>query len=119
MLFYHSKEGIRYTAAVRLPDKAAIISMMAKSQDFIQLGLGITFVHPKDNFNKKLGRSVSGQRLADYVFKLKTIEVEAGRTTFVVSAPAEHPTHGVLEIQVKFSTVPQSFNVHLEEVRAV
>lgn len=116
MLFYHEKEGIRYTAAVQLPTKAEIVAMLAKSQDYIQVGFGISFVHPKDNFNKKLGRSVAGQRVTNYVFHLREIRVEDGRTSFLVSTPARHNIYGGVDICVRFSTVPKSMNVHLESV---
>ena len=117
MLFYHSKEEVRYTAAVQLPTKQEIGSMVSKSQDYIQMGFGISFVHPKDNFNKRLGRSIAGQRVNNYLFSLKEICIQSGRTSYAMSAPAKHHVLGDVEIVVTFSTVAQCQNVHLESVR--
>jgi hypothetical protein len=65
------------TAALEVPTKDEILSTSGlQSSPNITMKLGISKVHPNDNYNRKTGRKVSSTRLTPIDFILTKIEFD-------------------------------------------
>lgn len=84
--FHHSNNhGIgwqteRYTMAVDVPPASDLLDLMSFGSKDIVLQVGHTIVHPKDNYNKKTGRSLSRERLAPQKYQLRIVKYKDEKT---------------------------------------
>lgn len=73
------------TITMLLPSKENLIKMFNNFKSEVYIDIGVSFLHPKDNFNRKKGREVSAENMAKgeskYCF-LKNIENRNGRWIF-------------------------------------
>lgn len=73
--FFHNQEYSRFTAAVDVDfTRKDLANLLMEQNDMtIDVSFGMTTVHPKDNYDKKIGREVSMEKMERIVFSLDTI----------------------------------------------
>jgi len=78
--FYHQTQNeifSRLTVALEVPTIKDIINTASlHTSPNISMKLGITYVHPNDNYNRKIGRELSLTRLNTIDFILTKIEFD-------------------------------------------
>lgn len=111
--FYHNTHNYigfrKYTIAVDAPNKTVLFDMLLNGHIDLMINYGAAIVHPKERMIKKIGREVSSSRLKETEFKLNSVWVDKGRTYFRLIRFEEDR-----DIELLFSTVPHSENVHFE-----
>lgn len=111
--FYHNTHNYigyrKYTIAVDAPNKTDLFNLLLNSNNYLNISYGSAIVHPKDKMIKKIGREVSSSRLKETEFKLNSVLVDKGRTYFRLIRFEKDR-----DIELLFSTVPHSENVHFE-----
>lgn len=106
---------LRATFAVDpLPKK--MLERMAKDEvRGAMMKTGITYVHPKDQFEKAEGRANADEKLAlTMVFITDILDREDGRTVYEFEYDTKTPVGLPVRVQFGLSTVEKSENVHLE-----
>ena len=107
--FFHNQVGpVRSTFYFRLPSKQELINLVNNCKTTLTCVVGQSFVHPQDQFNKRIGRSVATAVANPLDLVLICISpLENGRLGF------SFEMHGKI---VDMSIVKTSENVHLEGV---
>ena len=98
---------------VVLPDKHVLESM----EQELPIDLGISMVHPDDQFVKKIGRDIAIARLEPKTALLHEIQQRGTRTVYHMSVIVENhkeiqPKHLLIELGISF--VPESDHTRLE-----
>lgn len=109
--YHHWKTGKnRKSFVIELPSKRQLSLMLAYFMPSITLDFGVTLVHPKDSFNKAIGREKALEHAISQSFVFKYIvNQHDGRTFFLF-------TNYIYD--VVFSIVKNSENVHLEYIES-
>lgn len=79
--YFHQKEtskellGLvadrRFTAAVEIPSIKTLLDTVTSVGKTLTLSVGITYVHPKDQYQKSVGRELAKARLTPVEFKMR------------------------------------------------
>lgn len=111
--YFHGnyEKGIQsYTAVVEVPTIEQLQNLMVDyfegEQEVVAIPVGITYLSPKDQYNKKTGRQLALERCRTYGFELSSIIFNFGRTEMIFSrtdltSPIEKITLEVSPIRTK------------------
>ena len=72
--FFHKsgpKFDSRHTIGLETPSKNDLLDLMAFGSKKILINLGISYVNPKDQYNRKTGRELTSKRLKPFLYQLK------------------------------------------------
>lgn len=79
--YYHQKEMYnnplsavpdkRFTAAVAIPNIKTLLETITSVGKTINLPIGISYVHPNDQYQKSIGRALANERIAPVEFKMR------------------------------------------------
>jgi len=96
------------TVALELPSKDSLINMVTNQVSVIIINSGVAVLHPKERFEKKVGRKIAMERLhctdSKRVFHLESIAFERmkpGRLLFTFISDASIPTKGGPNVYIK------------------
>lgn len=111
--FHNIKD--RTTVVVEVPDITTILNVLNSTTREIFIRYGISFCHPKDNFNKKVGRELATERLLGengliyHTFELKSVSFSSDRTEYFFTNYSYDIVISVLEDNVRISSFANSF----------
>ncbi len=80
--YKHQQGDPRCTIAIEDISKDVLESLIKLSNDEVNLKVGVTFVHPKDQYVKKLGREAAESVAHDNLCYLSEIKIISKRTIF-------------------------------------
>lgn len=101
---------VRKTFALKLDFNKEDLHRVFCTNTEITLQLGISKVHPNDNFCKEIGRNVSIENLKARQFKLESCDFEDERIVWTLYCESD-------KIMVKLRTSKRSYKPHLLKVR--
>lgn len=117
--FKHQQGDPRVTIAIEEISREALFDLVLNGNNTIDLDIGVTFVHPKEQYSKKLGREQSLAQVTKKLATLTNITVfpECNRTIFhfIAQVPDARPQVS-FETRLDFglSVCKKSNRVHLE-----
>lgn len=69
----NSKQTMSGTFALLLPKKQELLDLVSNGQKQFNVLLGATFLHPKDQFVKSVGRELAVSKLTNTEFRLRSV----------------------------------------------
>lgn len=87
--FHDAEAGRSYAVQVDF-SKEALSNVLHHFTEPFYVKLGVSKVHPEDEFNKRIGREVSSHNLKKVKLQLDHIKVEENRAVFTFTAEEEN-----------------------------
>lgn len=115
--YKHVKDNaLTGTLAVQLPKLPTLVNFLNGFGEKIDLNLGVTLLHPKDNFCKKIGREKSVKNMKNVTLHFNFMTIMNGRKIYAFTFETEVPKDKVIYGEIEFSEIGNSSSVHLENV---
>lgn len=110
----------RFTLAIEIPEKDYLVDCVMDSIEHpgvpMDLFLGIAKVHPKDNYNKKIGRAIALEKSKLTDLYLLGLSTNDGKTSYLFRSyfRVNEGDSLVRSVVIQFSTVLHSEHVKVE-----
>ncbi len=102
---------LRGTIALEIPSKSYLEQVFSSHSSHMFLNVGVTKLHPKEHFVKRIGREKAEERMKQTVVTLASVEIDGIRHVYKLTFNDENKKMG--ECTLWFSTINESPNVML------
>lgn len=109
---------IRATFAIELPSREQLVSCVTEFDAVIDGKLGVTWVHPKDQYVKTIGKQKAYDALTSQALELQYVENRYGRLVFHFTTLVVDPRPNQMwrRVELGVSLVKESNHPRLEYI---
>lgn len=109
------------TFAIDVFPKRLLQTLVEHGINTLPVKLGVTFLHPKDQYNKKIGRQLAEEKVKVYDAKLLEITIrEQNRVVFNFMVDIDYPKTNRIDYKARvtfgISYIPSNQNTRLEYI---